>query len=82
MKYNMRQVHKLKGGTHLENATSIGISRTFYTRLLKGLDRPSLPVARRIAKHFGVSLDGLIFPGEVSNSNNKGDDNVTDELSK
>lgn len=45
-------------------ATAVGISRSFYTLIERGVRNPSLPVALSIAKLFGVSPEELFAPGE------------------
>lgn len=37
-----------------------GVSQAFISRVLKGYKTPSIAVLKRIADHFGVSLDELV----------------------
>ncbi|MEW6183861.1 MAG: helix-turn-helix domain-containing protein [Bacillota bacterium] len=77
MKHTLKELHEKAKRTHADIAKEVGISRPFYTQILAGKERPSLPVARRIAQVFRVSLDEIIFGVEVDNINQGGEKKQT-----
>ena len=49
----------MQSTTYKAIANSAGIDLSHVSRIMTGARTPSLPVARLIAKHLGVSLDNL-----------------------
>ena len=50
---------KVESTTYKAIAASAGVDLSHVSRIMTGERTPSLPVAQRIAKHLGVSLDNL-----------------------
>ncbi len=54
-----RVAAKVQSTTCKAIAISAGVGLSHVSRIMSGERTPSLPVAQRIAKHLGVSLDHL-----------------------
>lgn len=60
MNEKIKRLVEERGLTQNELAEIAGTSRPFITNLLNGYKMPSVPVLKRIADYFGVSVDDLI----------------------
>jgi len=62
--YLLNELHRLKGKTHAEVASAIGVSRSSYTGYLTGHQKPSLEVAIRLGEYFKVPVESIVFQAE------------------
>ncbi|MCG7409660.1 helix-turn-helix transcriptional regulator [Paenibacillus sp. ACRRX] len=63
----MRRIRliQLRGKQTLDQvATQIGITRQMLGAIERGTRTPSLAVAKRIANHYGMSVDALFYEDE------------------
>ena len=56
----IRDLRHEKGISQFEAAYGSGMSLTFYHRLEKGSQNPSIRVLEQIAKYYGVKLTSLL----------------------
>ncbi len=64
MENSLPEHRKLRGFSQQQLAEELGVSRQTVISLEKGRYDPSLPLAFRIAKLFGCSIEDLFTPGE------------------
>lgn len=53
-------VKRLDATTYSKIAAGAGVDLSYVSHIMAGNRMPSIPVARRIAKHLGVSLDQFV----------------------
>ena len=58
----MREHRNQQGLTQADLAAAVGVSRQTVISIESGRYLPSLPLAFRIARHFGVPLEQLFEP--------------------
>lgn len=63
MRNRIPELRAARSLTQLDLATRIGVSRQTINAIEKGKFDPSLPVAFRLAKEFGLAIEE-IFEGE------------------
>lgn len=65
MKNNLEQIRKEKGLNQEELGQILGVSRQTIISLEKGKYNPSITLAFKIAKYFGMSIEDIfIYEGE------------------
>jgi putative transcriptional regulator len=70
IRLNLINKRKELGKTQKELAESIGIARSFYTNIERGVKDPSLEIAVKIAKELKTTIDYIFFNNDVPNGNN------------
>ena len=66
MKNLIRSEREERGWTQAALAEQLGVSRQTVVALETGKYDPSLPLAFRISRLFGKSIEGLFFPADDS----------------
>lgn len=61
MKNNIEQIRKKFNYTQEELADKLGVSRQTINSLEKGKYNPSIQLAFKLAKYFGVSIESLFI---------------------
>lgn len=64
MRKKLIQLRKSRGVTQYEVAKTLGISRSFYGHIEKGLRNPTYGLAKRIAEIFGVKIEDIFLDQE------------------
>lgn len=64
MKNHLRDHRVLRGLSQVEVATGLGVSRQTVIAIESGRYSPSLPLAFRISRFFGVSIETMFDPEE------------------
>lgn len=60
MNKKLKELMEKKNVTQAELAEIAGVSQPFMSYLIKGYKTPSVPVLKRIADYFGVTMESLI----------------------
>ncbi len=68
MKNHLRDHRVLRGLSQVEVATGLGVSRQTVIAIESGRYSPSLPLAFRISRFFGVSIETMFDPEEEAYS--------------
>lgn len=61
MKYTLKQLRNKKNETQEQTAKSLGINRAIYSHYENGIRLPRINVAIKMADHFNVKIDDIIF---------------------
>jgi len=61
----LKELREQKGWTQLDLARKIDVKRSSIANYEQGMSYPPLPILEKMAKAFGVSLDGLVW-GQAS----------------
>ncbi|MDU0153962.1 helix-turn-helix transcriptional regulator [Bacillus cabrialesii] len=61
MKTNLKNIIEKDGRSQKFIAAKVGISETAFSSLKNGKSIPSLPVAYKIAKLFGVAIEDIWY---------------------
>lgn len=75
MNTKLKEIRLAKGLSRADLAGIVGISVRFISFLEMGLRKPSLPVAFKISRALGVSVDDIFLPN-YSTKSTKNDKNV------
>lgn len=67
---SLRERRMQEGLSQRELAKALGVAASTVAHYETGRRTPSLPLARKIADFFGVSLDALRFEAEPRGGNN------------
>ena len=60
---NVRELLIVREMTHEQAAEQLGITRSNFSRMLRGLHAPRLDLVERVAVVLGVSVSDLLTPG-------------------
>lgn len=60
-KYNLKELRKMMNETQKQTAKSLGINRAIYSHYENGIRIPRIDIATKMAVHFNVKLEDIIF---------------------
>lgn len=60
-KYTLKQLRNLKQETQQQTADAVKLNRALYSHYENGIRVPRVDVAKRLAEHFGVTVEQIIF---------------------
>lgn len=66
MRVNLKERRNAKNLTQEEIAKLVGISRTTYTNIERGLKNPSFKVAQKIKRVLRTTDDNIFFNSDVA----------------
>lgn len=59
--FTLKEIRNKKKETQKETANAIGINRSLYSHYENGIRIPRVDIAKKIAAHFGVKVEQIIF---------------------
>ena len=74
MRKHLGELMEEKGFTQGALSRATGITQAAISQILHGKQAPNIRTARKIAAALGVSVDDIIFPGEVRSEQQLGRD--------